>query len=323
VSSIVRVASWRYLNGEAEDVTIVTPASIDATGQDRASELVQRMRFELAQRAELKGKPSPQTRRLVELVREGADLLEGRADVSERPRRHEPGLGSRTEYFDTPSHAACNRRGEADGEAPIYSLLLPRSAWPSPNRRERQEFALAALAGLRPPSDRITSRTRCASAMSSRSDCLTARSDRSTTGRNECTTTANAINAAAEDMSLDGCPATLSSVSFAAETPIIVSPTAVGLDRAFRTCVRGAAAVRRSAPPIAAITNSVTRFDCSLGTPDHRVTTRWRTSFSSWNAIITSPTNSLALLMCSGRCGADCVGGIPGLTRRFAAAPRR
>jgi hypothetical protein len=112
------------------------------------------------------------------------------------------------------------------------------------------------------PQRRITSRTRCASAMSSRSNRLAARSDRSSTGRNECTTTANAVNAAAEDMSLDGCPATLSSISFAAETPIIVSPTAVGLDRTLRTCVRGAAAVRRSAPPIAAIMNSVRRFEC-------------------------------------------------------------
>jgi hypothetical protein len=162
------------------------------------------------------------------------------------------------------------------------------------------------------PQRRITSRTRCAPAMSSRSEILTARSDRSTTGRNECTTTANAINAAAEDMSLDGCPATLSSVSFAAETPSSVSPTAVGLDRTLRTCVRGAAAVRRSAPPIAAITNSVTKFECSLRTPNNRDTTRWRTSFSTWNAIIMSPTNSLARLMCSGRTGsADCLGGIP------------
>jgi hypothetical protein len=162
------------------------------------------------------------------------------------------------------------------------------------------------------PQRRITSRTRCASAMSSRSDCLAARSDRSTAGRNECTTTANAINAAAEDMSLDGCPATLSSISFAAGTAIIVSATAVGLDRTLRTCVRGAAAVRRSAFPIAAITNSVTKFECSLGTPNDRVTTRWRISFSSWNAIIASPTNSLALLMCSGRTGGtDCVGGLP------------
>jgi hypothetical protein len=162
------------------------------------------------------------------------------------------------------------------------------------------------------PQRRITSRTLCASAMSSRSDRLTARSDRSTTGRNECTTTANAINPAAEEMSLDGCPAMLSTVSFAAETPMIVSPTAVGLDRTLRTCVRGAAAVRRSAPAIAAITNSVTKFECSLGAPNNRVTTRWRTSLSTWNAMTTSPTNSLALLMCSERTGgADCVGGIP------------
>jgi len=171
------------------------------------------------------------------------------------------------------------------------------------------------------PRRRIASAILRIAAMRSRYACHRARSKRLTVGRNECTIMANAISAAAEDTSLAGCPATLSTASFAAETPIIVSPTAVGLDRALRTWVPGAAAARRSAPPIAAITNSVTRFDCSLGIPNHRVTTRWRISFSSWSAIITSPTNSLALLMCSGRCGAGGVGGIAALLDRLLRRP--
>ena len=63
-------------------------------------------------------------------------------------------------------------------------------------------------------------------------------------------------------------------VSFATETPIIVSPTAVGLDRALRTWVPGAAAARWSARTDAAITNSVMRFECSLGIPNTRVMMR-------------------------------------------------
>ena len=50
---------------------------LDPDEQDRRSALIRRMRFELAQRAELKGRPSPQTRRLVEPVRDAAEILEG------------------------------------------------------------------------------------------------------------------------------------------------------------------------------------------------------------------------------------------------------
>ena len=99
--------------------------------------------------------------------------------------------------------------------------------------------------------------------------------------------------------------------SFATAVPIIVSPTAVGLDRALRTWVPGAAAARWSARTNAAITNSVMRFECSLGIPNTRDITRWRASFSRWKAIAVSPTNSLAPLRCSGRRGGgDCVSGI-------------
>lgn len=55
------------------------PATVqlDPDEQDRRSALIRRMRFDLAQRAELKPKASPAARRLVALVREAADLLEG------------------------------------------------------------------------------------------------------------------------------------------------------------------------------------------------------------------------------------------------------
>ncbi len=62
----------------------------------------------------------------------------------------------------------------------------------------------------------------------------------------------------------------LFTVSLAAAAPISVSPTAVGLDRALRTWVPGAAAARWSARTNAAITNSVMRFECSLGIPKTR-----------------------------------------------------
>jgi len=83
----------------------------------------------------------------------------------------------------------------------------------------------------------------------------------------------------------------LLTVSFATAVPIIVSPMAVGLDRALRTWVPGAAAARWSARTTAVITNSVMRFECSLGIPNTRDMMRWRASFSSRNAITVSPTN--------------------------------
>jgi hypothetical protein len=59
--------------------------------------------------------------------------------------------------------------------------------------------------------------------------------------------TAKAVSLAAEDVSLDKCPATLSIVSLIAAVAIIASPTAVGLDQTLRTCVRGAGAMVKGA----------------------------------------------------------------------------
>jgi hypothetical protein len=44
---------------------------------DRRGALIRQLRFELDRRKELKGKLSPSTKRLVELVEDAADLLEG------------------------------------------------------------------------------------------------------------------------------------------------------------------------------------------------------------------------------------------------------
>jgi hypothetical protein len=117
-------------------------------------------------------------------------------------------------------------------------------------------------------------------------------------GRNECASTAKAISAAAEDVSLDGCPAMLSTVSLNAALPIIAPPTAVGLDRTLRTCVRGAAAMRPRARANAPIAISVSRVECSLPTPNTLATARWRASLRIRNRIIASPTRSLSGLTC-------------------------
>jgi len=85
----------------------------------------------------------------------------------------------------------------------------------------------------------------------------------------------------------------LLTVSFAIAAAMIVSPAAVGLDRALRTWFPGAAAARLSPRTNAASTNSVMRLECSLGIPNVLDMMRWRASFSRRNAITESPTNSL------------------------------
>lgn len=113
----------------------------------------------------------------------------------------------------------------------------------------------------------------------------------------------------------------LLTVSLATAAPIIVSPPAVGLDRTLRAWVPGAAAARWSARTNAAPTISVMTFEYSLDIPYTREMMRWRASFSSPNAIIESPKNSLALLRCSmRRGGADGVSGITRCSFGFLAA---
>jgi hypothetical protein len=103
----------------------------------------------------------------------------------------------------------------------------------------------------------------------------------------------------------------LLTVSFATATPIIVSLTAVGLDRALRTWVPGAAAARLTPRANAASTNNVMMFECSLELPNARDTMRWRASFNRLNAITESPANSLTPLRRSWRrVGGDWVDGI-------------
>ena len=150
-----------------------------------------------------------------------------------------------------------------------------------------------------------------ASATTSRPASSIARTDRLTAGRNKCTTNATVISAAAGVASRDGCPAMLSSVSFAAAAPITVSPTAVGLDRTLRTCVRGAAAARRTAAPNAAITISVTRFESALEIPYTAVVMRCRNSFIRLDTMIASPHSRRRRLRCSRRTGgADWLAGV-------------
>lgn len=151
-----------------------------------------------------------------------------------------------------------------------------------------------------------------ASVTTSRPASSTARTDRLTAGRNKCTTNASVISAAAGVTSRDGCPAMVSSVSFAAAAPMMVSPTAVGLDRTLRTCARGAAPARRIADPNAAITISVTRFESALEIPYTAVVMRWRNSFSRLDTMIASPHSRRGRLRCSRRTGGvDWVAGVP------------
>jgi hypothetical protein len=130
--------------------------------------------------------------------------------------------------------------------------------------------------------------------MTARNDSRTGRSKPATAGRNKCAGTAKAVSAAAEDVSLDGCPATLSIVSLIAAVAIIASLTAVGLDQTLRTCVRGAGAMRWRARTNAPIANSVTRVECSLTSPSTLATARWRASLRIRNRFIASPARSLS-----------------------------
>ncbi len=176
----------------------------------------------------------------------------------------------------------------------------------------RRSAAARGGDGCQIPKRPIASPILRASATTSRPASSIARTDRLTAGRNKCTTNASVISAAADVVSRDGCPAMLSSVSFAAAAPIIVSPTVVGLDRTLRTCVLGAAAARRIAPPNAAITRSVTRFESALEIPYTAVMMRWRNSFNRLDTMIASPHSRLGRLTCSRRTGgADWVAGIP------------
>ena len=99
--------------------------------------------------------------------------------------------------------------------------------------------------------------------MTSRTPFRTAPSEPATAGRKECASTATTISAAAKRVSLLGRPAMLSTVSLNAAVAISVLPAALGLDRALRICVRGAAKTRRTPRAIEPMTTSVSRVEPS------------------------------------------------------------
>src|ERR1700744_2726273 len=120
-------------------------------------------------------------------------------------------------------------------------------------------------------------------------------------GRTERVNTDERIRPTAHDDFLLGRPAMLSTVSLNAAVAITVSPTKCGLDRALRTCVRGALKARRTPRATEARTIRVSRVESSPETPDAFPTARTRRR----KTIMRSPTRSRSGLMCLRPSGGD------------------
>ena len=88
------------------------PATVqpDPDEQDRRPALIRRMRLRPRPTGGAQGQGVAGGAAARGARARGGGSPGGRADVTEGPRGHEPGLGGRTECFDTPSHAASDRR---------------------------------------------------------------------------------------------------------------------------------------------------------------------------------------------------------------------
>ena len=112
--------------------------------------------------------------------------------------------------------------------------------------------------------------------MTARTAFRTAPSDPATAGRKKYVSTARTISTAANGVSLLARPPMLCTVSLNATVAIIVLPAALGLDRALRTWVRGAAKTRRTPRATEPMTTSVSRVEPSPETPNAFPTARTR-----------------------------------------------
>src|SRR6185312_8483693 len=102
------------------------------------------------------------------------------------------------------------------------------------------------LAAIIDPRAENQDRSLSPSVIATRTDFQRSPSDSATAGRKECASTAKTISAAANGLSLLGRPAMLSTVSLNAPVANIALAAKLGLDRALRISLRGAAKTRRT-----------------------------------------------------------------------------
>src|SRR5262249_14826004 len=111
-------------------------------------------------------------------------------------------------------------------------------------------------------------------------------------------------------------PAMLSTVSLNAPVASIASPAKFGLDRALRTCLRGAARTRRTARATEPMTISVSRVEPepSPETPNALSTARTRTRNRTIRKLTRRPPGPLR---CLGPCGVDWVADMQAFVKSF------